>query len=428
MQSAACSVDRVNGKFNRGYSMNKVGIVSFPRYFNYGTYLQLYAMQETVSRLGYEPEIIDYDPCNDSGSRERTVPDDQGTIARIRARLVSEAGQRLAGLARRLSSSDWEYYRQDRNLAFQDFLDTSLALGSVNYFSEGELFETPPTCDAFIAGSDQIWHPVAHHEDSVYYLAFADQQKRIAYAPSFGVSEIPAGCQDWMGAQIRDIPHLSVREEAGIALVKELTGRHAQLVLDPVFLPEVRQWETFGRSLGAARPPYLLCYFLESDRYMRERALAIAEQLGLQPFMLPVHPSDAGCADNGFRRLTGVGPREFVDLVRNAAFVCTDSFHGTAFSIIFNRPFFTFRRYDNLYQAANHSRINSILRLTALQHRIRGLADTVDSAEGETDFSLANRRIADMRQGSLTFLGDALCSAMQNPRNKPSPRVVASAF
>jgi hypothetical protein len=389
--------------------MKKVGIVSFPRYFNYGTYLQLHAMQRAVAQLGYQPEIVDYDPYNDSG--KRVSPAGKGRELSRYVAAGSDAWKRLvARLSRRPQTSRVSDFERQRQVRFKQFLSASLPLGRKTYFSDAELHADCPACDAFIAGSDQIWHPVAHHEDSAYYLAFAERGKRIAYAPSFGVSEIPADSKDWIRQRLLEIPHLSVRETSGAALIRELTGRQARVVLDPVFLVEPQEWARFGASIPALTRPYLLCYFLESDRYMRDRALRIARSLGLLPVMVPVHPHDMERVDNGFERLPGVGPREFVDLVRQADFVCTDSFHGTAFSILFNRPFFTFRRYDNLYQVANHSRIASILHVTGLDGRVRGFDQSV-ADPGGVDFAAANRAIGALRQESKAFLGHALREA-----------------
>ena len=405
--------------------MKKIGIVSFPRYFNYGTFLQLYAMQQTVARLGFQPEIIDYDPYNDSG--KRSEPSNQGR------RLLRGTGLRSA-VSRAISSmrtfrpagSRGDDLVKQRDNRFARFLSGSLQLGRKTYFNEAGLHADRPACDAFIVGSDQVWHPTAHHEDSVYYLGFAERHQRIAYAPSFGVSEIPLDCQDWIRQRLLEIPHLSVRETAGAAMIRELTGRQAQVVLDPVFLVEPDDWAEFGESVLRLPRSYLLCYFLESDSYMRDRALSIARALGLQPVMVPVHARDMNSVDSEFERPSGVGPREFIDLVRRASFVCTDSFHGTAFAILFNRPFYTFRRYDNLYQVANHSRIDSILRITGLGDRVRGFGQSV-AEPGDVDFSTANRAIVSMRQESLRYLSDALLDATRELPSAQSLRMAVAA-
>jgi len=391
--------------------LTKVGILSFPRYFNYGTHLQLYALQKTVTKYGYQPEIIDYDPYNDSGLK-KTKPSSMTGVMRSTLNLcVLQLSRALHLLAGMLLPVFGVKPRTDREDQFQRFLNNELELGPRTYFSSSALNERPPKCAAFIVGSDQVWHPVSHYRDSAYYLAFTEPSKRIAYAPSIGLSKIPESSRDWMREQIDGIPHLSIREDIGASLVSELTGRKAQVVLDPAYLLKADEWEQFGVKHPCATRPYLLCYILESDRYIRDKAIAIAEKYDLEILMLPVHKRDIDSTDERFQRLKDVGPREFVGLIRNAAFVCTDSFHGTSFSIIFNRPFYTFKRYDNPSESANFSRLESILKITGLQERVMDKQGTVIEHDLEVDFSHANKQIEELRSHSLSFLVNAIDAA-----------------
>jgi hypothetical protein len=391
--------------------MTRIGILSFPRYFNYGTHLQLYALQKTVSKYGYKPEIIDYDPYNDSGMKKSKPGSMTGVIRSTLSSCVLQLSRTLDALAGKLLLAFGSEFPADRKDLFQCFLNTELELGSRTYFSSKQLDENPPECTAFIVGSDQVWHPVSHYKDSAYYLAFTEPSKRIAYAPSIGLSKIPESSKDWMREQINGIPHLSIREDIGASLVSELTGREAQVVLDPAYLLNADEWERFGVKHSDATRPYLLCYILESDRYIRDKAVAIAEMYDLELVMLPVHKFDIENKDQRFRRFHDVGPKEFVGLINNAAFVCTDSFHGTSFSIIFNRPFYTFKRYDNPSEAANYSRLESILKITGLQDRVMDKHRNVGQHDLEVDFSYANGQIEKLRQDSLSFLHSSIDAA-----------------
>jgi len=381
--------------------MSKIGILSFPRYFNYGTFLQLYALQTVVAECGYEPEVIDYDPYNDSLKK----PVEQRTLAGALKQLLSTL---VSPLRRGGSRSSFTVGQAQQRTRFVQFLADDIRLGEKTYFSAQQLEADPPAADAFIVGSDQVWNPVGHYQDSAYFLSFAEQAKRIAYAPSFGVSELPQDTQDWLKEQINAIPYLSIREEAGAAMIESLTGRTAQVVLDPAYLLDADAWSDFADEAAVPEQPYLLCYFLESDRYMREQALALAEQQGLRPLLIPVHPCDEEGLGDRFIQLSGIGPREFVGLIRHAAFICTDSFHGTSFSILFNRPFLTFKRYDNAAQAANHSRLDSILQATGLQHRIADKNSAVEQWGLDIDFSHANGQVQQLREESMRYLRGVL--------------------
>lgn len=386
--------------------MQKVAILSFPRYFNYGTFLQMYALQQTVAGLGYSPELIDYDPYNDSGKQygavHRFVAALRGSYTAFRAWAWSAQADTFTVDSRR------------QKVRFQHFLANHLNLGDTTYFSAADLQSRPPHCDAVIVGSDQVWHPVGHHKDAAYFLSFTQQKKRIAYAPSFGVAEVPEDSQDWLKHHLAQIPHLSVREQAGAAIIKSLTGRDAQVVVDPAYLLKPGQWRDFageGRLFGS---PYLLCYFLESDRYMRRAALEIAKARGLVSVMVPVHACDKQACDRDFKKLSAVGPREFVALVRDADYVCTDSFHGTSFSILFNRQFLSFKRYENQAQAANHSRLESILAATGLLHRVVDKHSWGEAMSPAIDFTWANARLKRMRTDSMIFLQQSLDCALEN--------------
>ncbi len=389
--------------------MSKVCILSFPRYFNYGTFLQLYAMQVTVQAMGYQPEIIDYDPYNDSG---RQAGSNRASIRFLHKLLFGIKG--VLGIDK---GEGFTVGKSGQMARFKRFLENDLALGDTTYFSARELEANPPEADAVIVGSDQVWHPVGHRKDPAYFLSFTERTKRVAYAPSFGVSEVPGDTINWLASHIQGIPHLSIREKAGADIIRQLTGREVPVVLDPAYLLDAREWGRFAGQERLITGNYMLCYFLESDQYMRETALRIAKERGLQPVMIPVHPGDTPDSSAAFTQLTDIGPHEYVQLIRDADFVCTDSFHGTSFSLLFERQFLTFKRYDNPDQAANHSRLDSILKATGLDSRVVGLENFAKAGNQDVDFTDASKTIAALRAESMSYLNDALSSAVGKGSN-----------
>ncbi len=389
--------------------MSKIGILSFPRYFNYGTFLQLYALQTLIAARGYQPEVIDYDPYNDSGKKtlaRRPLPQLLKQVLKplLKPMLKPIVSKAKTLLKRGGEDTSFTVGQAQQRERFAQFLANDIRLGEKTYFSPQELEAEPPTGDAFVVGSDQVWNPLGHDKDPAYFLSFAEPAKRIAYAPSFGVSSLPPQSEAWLKQQIEAIPYLSIREQAGASIVAGLTGRTAPVVLDPAYLLDAEAWSDFADEAAVPDQPYLLCYFLESDRYMREQALALAEKQGLIPLLIPVHPCDQEGLGLKFTPLSGIGPREFVGLIGRAAFVCTDSFHGTSFSILLNRPFLTFKRYDNAAQAANHSRLDSVLAVTGLQHRLAGRTSDCTTLPVEVDFKGANAQIEGLRQESIEYL------------------------
>ncbi|SQD78035.1 polysaccharide pyruvyl transferase family protein [Moritella yayanosii] len=390
--------------------MKKIGLLSFPRYYNYGTFLQLYAMETTIEKLGYACEIIDYDRDNNNESTKKPV--DSSYLDLIKKMLsIRQLSTLKSRLDNRIFERKMRKLSQERTSLYDLFLSNHFKLGSVRYSQYKELEQTPPQCDAFVVGSDQVWHPLGHFKDPSYFLKFAPKDQRIAYAPSLGVSEIPEQARDWMKEQILDIPFLSVREMEGATEIKALTGRTAKVVLDPTLLLDIKEWDGISVVSDVISKPYLLCYILESDSYIRELAQEIASSLNLTIVVLPVNKHDVMDTNPDVIKAYNTGPAEFVGLFKNASFVCTDSFHGTVFSIIYNCPFFTFKRHNNPTQAALHSRMNTILNITGLTDRVLYKGKDLPVNATTVDFSYANKQIAIEKEKSLLFLSESLNSA-----------------
>ncbi|MFC3093380.1 polysaccharide pyruvyl transferase family protein [Alteromonas sediminis] len=380
--------------------MAKISILSFPRYFNFGTFLQLYAMQQTVSALGHDAELIDYDPYNDSGKKGASPL--KTFLSRVKQRVLTA------------ESDNFTVDKQSLKKRFQHFLHNELNLGPTTYFSAQELCLSPPNADAVIVGSDQVWNPNGHFKDPAYFLTFVEPQKRIAYAPSFGVSDVPEETNNWLSEHLNGIPNLSVREHAGASIIHRLTGKRVPVVLDPAYLLRADTWRLFAGRKRPVKEKYLFCYFLESDPYMRDTALRIAKDRGLKTVMIPVHKADAKRNKGQFTLIKDAGPKEFVSLIEHADFVCTDSFHGTSFSLILQRQFLTFKRYDNQQQAANHSRIASVLEATGMQSRIADLSNCKSIGQSDICFDKASIALDMMRQGSLEYLTTSIDNALNN--------------
>jgi len=391
--------------------MKTVGILSFPRYYNYGTFLQLYALQTTIEKLEFTCEVIDYDR-NETNKKDRKNLVESSYIDNIKkvlsirnlSTLKSKINQRMFEKKRRKLT-------EGRTALYDQFLHKHFKLGSIHYSEYKELLESPPQCDVFVVGSDQVWNPLGHYKDESYFLKFTSPKQRVAYAPSLGLSTIPAYARDWMREQILEIPFLSVREQEGAVEIKALTGRKAQVVLDPTLLLSTKVWDAISKDSGVTSKPYLLCYILESDSYMREKAQEIANALNLVIVVLPVNKHDIMDPSQDIIKAYNVGPAEFVGLFKNAAFVCTDSFHGTVFSIIYNCPFFTFKRHNNPSQAALHSRINTILGITGLRDRVLYKGKDLPSNATTVDFAYANQQIAKEKEKSLLYLSESLETA-----------------
>ena len=196
----------------------------------------------------------------------------------------------------------------------------------------------PPNDDKYICGSDQIWNPfLTMGVCSNYFLKFeSDSSNKIAYAPSFGTDGIATRYEKKISKYIESIGYLSVREKSGQELIKRLTGRDAQRLIDPTFLLSRKEWEQVGENPLKSDEPYILLYIMQRDMEVYEYAKKVKERMGIKLVEISRYGYQPGFVDE---ILIDVGPAEFLGLFRDAAYVCTNSYHGLAYSIIFEKEF-----------------------------------------------------------------------------------------
>jgi len=384
----------------------RVGLLSLPRYFNYGTHLQLYALQTAIVRHGYACEVLDYDPSFEHPPQQ--------LVQRVSS-MLKEPARLIHGVRERTQAARLDKLAEPRVRRFQQFLDERIMLGARRYGSFEELEQHPPTCAGYVVGSDQVWNPIGHYGDRAYFLSFAEESKRAAYAPSIGVSEVAPEHEDWLCTGLAGMTHLSVREQRGAEIIRALSGREAQVVLDPTLLLTAEDWSRIAAPVERTRP-YVLLYALQADAYVRTRAAELATHLGADLVVLPWHRCDA-LGRTTMKRVFDAGPEQYIGLFKNAAAVCTDSFHGSVFSVIFRRPFFSFRRYENAVEASFHSRITNLLTITGLQSREMHAERPMPKDPMEVDFDAAHAAIIDHRIHSQQYLAAALAAMIEtHPR------------
>lgn len=367
------------------------------KFFNYGTVLQLFAVQEAVRSLGYKYEVIDYAPSHPA--HENLV---QRVIRRVPEfiRNPSDAAQALflKGVMR----------HPGRSKKFRNFLQNHLQIGGKIFRSCGDLRSDLPSYDAFLCGSDQIWNPRCYGNDPTFFLAFAPPCQRVSYAPSIGLSSIPDHHKKAMKDLLDGVAHLSVREKRGAQIIKELTGREAKVVLDPTLLLTPEKWSEIA-SPWNRNGSYIFCYFLESDFYSRKIVSQLARQMNYDVVFLLLNYRDL--FNNSIIKKIDVGPEEFLGLIKNASLVCTDSFHATVFSILFKKPFYAFRRYLGNAPGQTFSRIENLLDTVNLSSQIIGKDMKIPNDPLIIDFCNANRSLNAEIKTSMEYLKNALRSA-----------------
>jgi len=294
----------------------QIGIITFHFGANFGALLQAYALCNAVESLGHSVKIIDFIP-------ERYAKD-ASLIGTIRNGIVSVLNYKN---------------RQIKRKRIATFREQHFKLTDRRYTTVEDINNNPPVFDAYICGSDQIWNPELFGVLSPYFLDFvpnADSMK-LSYAASFGGEFLDASYKYLIGQYVRRIQYISVRETTGIDIVREVAGREATQVMDPVFLIAPHEWEALLGHPFSGPSEYILLYTMETNNYqLLESVRYLAERCHMQVIHLSW----------GIRKRQGIdyiinnaGPLEFIELIKNASYVCTNSFHGAAFSIIFNKPF-----------------------------------------------------------------------------------------
>ena len=227
----------------------KIGIVTWFHHKNYGTILQAYALQKFLKSKGYNCVLVNYIPINKKTFLEKIKS------GNLKHRIASKIESRIF----RFLGSHIKEMILERNRAFENFVTKNIDFTQKAQTSR-ELFILNETIDCFICGSDQIWNP--ENFNGVYYLNFVNEKnKKISYAPSFGVSHIPTSKIEEIRQLVNKFDWLSVREDKGVNILKELTQKDIEVVVDPTLLLSKTDWEQISVSPNI-NEDYILCYFL----------------------------------------------------------------------------------------------------------------------------------------------------------------------
>ena len=393
--------------------MKKVGIATMTGGANYGNVLQNYAVQTLIERCGYQAFTLDNRTergfpnaaQKDSPLWRKLMPEYVAAYRRTRLNnrygCKNERDCRGEGLQEAKRGAEAFREALDRRMErFEACRERVLERDTVTFDANRIPREHLAEFAAFVCGSDQVWNPYFHTNSMIEFLQFAPAYKRIALAPSFGVSSLPESRKKLFTEWIKAIPHLSVREQAGADLIRELTEREAQVLLDPTFALTAEDWRQFARE-PAQKPQgdYVFCYFLgnETNKYVRY-IQRYAKQRGCEIVDI---------CDIHDLRYYDIDPQEFVWLLDHAKAVFTDSFHGMAFSINLEKPFVVFERVEG--GASMSSRITTVLNKTGLEHR--QFPDVAIADVEHISFENAAIVLEEERKKTMQFLQTALDSA-----------------
>lgn len=370
---------------------------------NYGTSLQGHAMLRKIQQLGHEVEVIHYEKRLGLSQKIRFVVNAiragewKNIVKRLTAKQVmKQHPQYAANIAERTRAVN--AYKAKKLLPlFHTYVGyDALHKGSLNY-------------DAVVVGSDQVWTPMSLPNKFFNLLFVDDSVRKVAYASSFGVSEIPAFQRKATGAYLDRFYRIGVREERGKEIVDELSHQKATVVADPTLLLTREEWEA---EIADARPnesgPYIFCYFLGTNQEARKAANELKGKTGYK--IITIRHMDEYVPEDeqfGDEAPYHVDPNDFVKYISQAAYVCTDSFHCTVFSILFHRQFMTFYRFATTNKTGRNSRIDSLFEILSID-RSRIYSGYMDSITNKIDWEKVDTKLSELRKRSIGFLQESL--------------------
>lgn len=365
----------------------KIGIVTFHASYNYGSMLQAYALQSTLQALGADVTIINY--------RSRIQRDIYALHPQDVAFLV-----KVKSMVRRVLFPSLK----SKNKRFEQFTQ-HFRLTQV-YENLDQIKRSCPDFDVYISGSDQIWNPNAPDFSEVYLLPFvAEDRTKIAYAASMGpIGRIPDEYKAVLSCMIGRYQAISVREEKSQEAVFKLVNRQVQIMPDPVLLLPMQKWDALLADTPIPKNKnYILLYTLYDDDDLDRLSKKVSCYLKMPVIITKYGNGSRYFSYMGYKRETSCGPIEFLQLLKNAKFVLSSSFHGTAFSIIFQRPFFAYRGTED-------ARIATLLRKTHLMNRAVSLENIDRKLEFayKIDFADAQFAVEQEREKAICFLKESI--------------------
>lgn len=378
----------------------KIGIVSCYFINNYGSILQAYALQEYFGTKGIECDTVSVEglkPYLDAQKRQYYFHN------------IHKAGLIFSKLPmiylkalRKINYRNLGVEYSERVRKFDDFR-RNFKLSGISATSPKQLTDLALTYDAIVVGSDQLWRPDNIFPEYYTLSWVPDNIPKFSYATSFGVSELDGCYKSKAKTFLNRMSAISVRENSGGDLVKELTGKIPCIVCDPVFLLTKNRWNTLSDTGRCPNRKYIFTYFLGRGGECRRFAEKLSDITGL-PLVGAVHNDSYAESDENIDYPIGdCSPSEFIGLISNAEYICTDSFHATAFSTIFNKKFFAFKRSKSRKHGTN-SRIESFLKMTGLETRLItdvGRAD--DIVLNDIDYETVNDKILSFINKSCDF-------------------------
>lgn len=388
--------------------MKKIAVVSCYFQPNYGSVLQALATQMALDKLGCDNETIDISGFEEEINKAKIKYFVKASFTS--GIILSKFGRVKNAVRKKFSKSEYSKNISIRNEQFSSFRKKYFKL-SYTYSSMVELEKyCADNYSAVLVGSDQLWLPGNIAADYYTLNWVPDKINTIAYATSFGQSILPKDSVAKADIFLKKIKHISVREESGQKLIKRIVDRSVPVVCDPTLLFTGDEWIVIQKEGPKVTGRYIFCYFLGNNPIHREFVKKLKEELQCKVVILPhideYVKEDEEIADELFY---DIDPGEFLNLIRYATYVCTDSFHCTVFSIQYKREFFAFKRFSDTSNLSTNDRLRTLMNITGINGRILvGNEKICDVISSTIEYKSVLKQLEKIRKKSYEYLKTAL--------------------
>ena len=355
--------------------------------YNSGASLQAYALMRYLEELGNEVEIIDYKPDYLNNHYKLGIianPKYEKNLMLKMIYLTLKFPGRVLALRKKIK--------------YDHFRDNYLKVTKKRYISNSELKNNPPEADIFICGSDQIWNSKFNNgKDPAFYLDFVPQGKiKASYAASFATDRIEESVRDITKERINKLDYIGVREISALNILEDLGIDNGIQVMDPVFLLSKETWLNMAYEVDK-KQKYIFVYDFDGNELIKEIALKVAKKKSLKIYTVFK-------SDYSDKVIKGMGPIDFISYIKNAEFVISNSFHGTAFSIIFEKQFVVVNRKE-----AINTRMRDLLSVLKIENRLISENYNFNNLIKDINYEEVNKYVNERLEISKMYLDRVTC-------------------
>ncbi len=368
----------------------KIGIITWFTGPNYGTNLQAIALQYYLRKAGHKVEIINYEVTSSKSKKEKKS---------IFKKIAYQPQKYVIKYALNKYSKDIVSRNEKLANAIQNYCSLTSKISNVN-----QLIDTCNTFDLLVCGSDQIWNP--NWYDRFYYADYDDiKTRRISYAPSMGVNAISNEVIPEIKRSISKFDMISVREEKAAELLEPFMKSKPSVVVDPTLLLSEEEWNNLFKKRETDLDKYVLAFFLNDEMTHLKATRNFAKKHSYRLIVIP-YKGMTYLQKADIRADTGL--EDLLNLIKDAEYVITDSFHITVFSIIYKKQFFTFQRFKEDAFTSQNVRVTNLLKIANLTSRLLPYKSTTIEEMDEINYDNHETELKNEIKKSKDFLKKAV--------------------